>query len=82
MADHETGGLSLGRDEYDMDWSTIVEAARMDDNRTTDFGWTSSGHTGAAVPVYAAGVGAERFLGYLDNTALSRRIAAALDLPD
>ncbi|WP_019413254.1 alkaline phosphatase [Paenisporosarcina sp. TG20] len=31
-------------------------------------GWTTSGHTGEDVPVYAFGPGAERFAGQIDNT--------------
>lgn len=79
-ADHETGGLSLGHDAYDMDWARIANQATATDPGETDLGWTSGGHTGEEVPIYAAGPGAERFSGYLDNTALPQAIAAAVDL--
>lgn len=79
-ADHETGGLSLGHDAYDVDWAQIADQATANDPGATDLGWTSDGHTGEEVPIYAAGPGAARFGGYLDNTALPKAIAAALDL--
>lgn len=34
----------------------------------TGIGWTTNNHTGGLVPVYAIGVGAERFAGFNDNT--------------
>lgn len=40
-------------------------------NRTAHVGWTSYSHTAAAVPVFAVGVGAERFTGWLDNTEIA-----------
>lgn len=39
-------------------------------NKKAHIGWTSFGHTAHAVPVFAIGVGAERFTGWHDNTAL------------
>lgn len=40
-------------------------------NRHAKLGWTSYSHTAAAVPVFAIGVGAEYFTGWLDNTAIA-----------
>lgn len=37
----------------------------------------TGGHTGNPVPLYAAGPGAERFSGTIDNTQIAARIAAA-----
>lgn len=37
-------------------------------------GWTTYGHTGGLVPVYAIGVGAEKFNGFQDNTDLPAKI--------
>ena len=37
-------------------------------NKKSRLGWTSNGHTASAVPVFAIGVGAERFTGWHDNT--------------
>lgn len=43
------------------------------DNRT-DTGWTSSGHTGVDVPVYAFGQGYEHFIGYQDNIEIAEKL--------
>ncbi|MHC5157411.1 MAG: alkaline phosphatase [Planctomycetota bacterium] len=59
-ADHETGGLQLKRDEE----TGEIKAK-----------WTTGGHTGTTVPIYAFGPGSERFSGTLDNTDIPKRIA-------
>ena len=38
-------------------------------------GWTTGSHTAAEVPVYAIGVGSEKFSGSMDNTDIPRRIS-------
>ncbi len=43
-------------------------------NREAGFGFTTSKHTGTPVPVFAVGVGADRFSRLADNTDLPRRI--------
>ena len=58
-ADHETGGLKLERDE-----GNELKAK-----------WTSGGHTGDNVPIYAFGPGSEKFAGTIDNTDIPKRIA-------
>lgn len=40
--------------------------------------WSTTGHTGAPVMVFAFGPGAERFTGELDNTDIPKRTAAIL----
>ncbi len=40
----------------------------------TGIGWTTSKHTGGLVPVYAIGVGAEKFSSFNDNTDIPKRI--------
>ncbi len=62
-ADHQTGGLS------------IPNANRETGMVTGDF--STYRHSGVAVPVYAAGVGAERFTGVRENTALAPKIYQA-----
>lgn len=42
--------------------------------RRAGVGWTSYGHTGAAVPVYAQGPGSEYFAGERDNTNIGRAL--------
>jgi alkaline phosphatase len=46
--------------------------------RYTYFGWTTHGHTGTDVPIWAYGPGQPR--GTLDNVQVARRTAAALDV--
>jgi alkaline phosphatase len=60
-------GRALG-DRQGVTWSTRVL-------ETTE---ATKGHTGEDVPLYAAGQGAERFRGVLDNTDIPQRIAALL----
>lgn len=43
-------------------------------NRQAHLGWTSYGHTGASVPMFAIGQGAEEFTGWIDNTELVPKI--------
>lgn len=40
----------------------------------TGLGWTTGGHTGGLVPVYAVGVGAEKFSSFNDNTDIPKII--------
>ncbi len=80
-ADHETGGISLGSREsgYAVYWDIIIDdwntngirkdaAENAELNSKAGLGWTTFGHTGAPVPVYAIGKGAEKFAGRMDNT--------------
>lgn len=46
-------------------------------NQKSRLGWTSKGHTASAVPVFAIGVGAERFTGWHDNTDIAPLIYEA-----
>ncbi len=62
-ADHQTGGLS------------ITNANRETGMVTGKF--STYRHSGVAVPVYAAGVGAERFTGVRENTDLAPKIYQA-----
>lgn len=43
-------------------------------NNCSGIGWTSTKHTGNPVPVFAVGVGAERFSSMKDNTGIPRTI--------
>lgn len=40
----------------------------------TGLGWTTNGHTGGLIPVYAIGVGAEKFSTFKDNTDIPKII--------
>lgn len=44
----------------------------------TNSGWTTQGHTGVDVPVFAIGPGSELFHGMLDNTQIAKNIFALL----
>ncbi len=44
-------------------------------NRLAGIGWTTGYHTGTVVPVYAIGVGADKFTGVIDNTMIPAKIA-------
>jgi alkaline phosphatase len=68
-ADHETGGMTLlgGGDEDKADGDL---AARF----------STKGHTGAPVGIWALGPGATRFAGVQDNTEIPRKIAQLLGI--
>ena len=85
-ADHETGGLSLGAGP-EIDWKLLEEQWEKDGeqnnlgymenkdlNRKASIGWTTGSHTGAPVPVFAIGKGAEKFSGRMDNTDIKGKI--------
>lgn len=63
-ADHETGGMTLAGN----------------DQGGLDAKFTTTGHTGVPVPVYAYGAGAQHFTGIMDNTDIPKRIAKLLNL--
>ncbi len=86
-ADHETGGISLGSGKGMIGWQILEEQwekdgkknkltkeenARM--NKEASIGWTTGGHTGGHVPVFAVGKGAEKFSGRMDNTDIKGKI--------
>lgn len=85
-ADHETGGISLGAGP-DVNWEPLLEQWEKDNHKNNlsdednaalnskgSIGWTTGSHTGAPVPVYAIGKGAEKFCGRMDNTEFKGKI--------
>ena len=62
-ADHETGGLKVVKSNGKGKWPEVT--------------WSTGGHTGAEVPIFAWGQGAELFTGKMDNTDISKRITQA-----
>jgi alkaline phosphatase len=46
--------------------------------RRAVLGWTTGGHTGVDVPLFAAGPGADRFVGHHDNATVGRTVAGLL----
>lgn len=98
-ADHETGGISLGRNkgyvshfdkvkEYidgvqkknsDVSVDNYMEQMPVDSlSKASLIGWTTTSHTGGAVPVFAIGAGSEQFAGRQDNTDIPKKICKAM----
>ena len=86
-ADHETGGLTLGCGSSRVKWdilekqwiesgkkNVLDEEGNRELNERCSIGWTTGSHTGGALPVYAIGAGAERFIGRMDNTDIKGKI--------
>lgn len=46
-------------------------------NRKGNVGWTTKSHSGAYVPVFAVGAGADQFMGLMENTDIPKKIATA-----
>lgn len=93
-ADHETGGLALaGPDDpaYPYELPPDVDEAEFagedgpfriaGSSRRFIMGWTTTGHTAAAVPVSAMGPGAERVHGLFENTDLFTVMVEAMATP-
>lgn len=96
-ADHETGGLTLGRTKgYTFDLSGIDASIKSVDgknltvenymkqepldsiSKACKIGWTTSSHTGGAVPVFAVGAGSRLFAGRMNNTDIPKKIMKAM----
>jgi len=67
-ADHETGGM------------TILNGKFGSDSLNTVF--TSKGHSGIPVPVFAYGPGAENFRGFMENVSFKSKIEKLLKLKE
>ena len=59
-ADHEPGGMGLNGGNLD--------------KHTVESGFTTGGHTGIMVPVFAKGPGSEQFRGIYENTAIFEKM--------
>ena len=94
-ADHETGGVTLGRGKgYAYDLSVVKQAEKAtEDTDVSNYmndiskdslsvvakiGWTTTSHTGGAVPVFAVGAGSGMFAGRQDNTDIPKKICKAM----
>ena len=49
-------------------------------NKAAGIGWASNEHSATPVPIFAIGVGAENFTGFMDNTDIPKKIAKAAGL--
>ena len=65
-ADHETGGMTLNGGDY--------KAGKVIAK------YTSGGHTGIAVPVFAFGPGSDQFTGFMENTDIAKKMMKLLGL--
>ena len=59
------------------DINALAAEAKELVNYKAGLGWTTHSHTATAVPVYAIGVGAEQFTGWMDNSEIVPRIYQA-----
>lgn len=72
--------VNIHWEELDSAWNASghLNTMKEDENRKLNdsafIGWTTHGHTGGPVPVYAIGAGAERFSGRFDNTDIKGKI--------
>ncbi len=62
------------KSEYFEDGLIAVAAIKIL-NENAHCGWTTGAHSGTPVPIFAVGVGAERFTGIMENTEIPKRIA-------
>ncbi len=68
-ADHETGGI------------TLPEASQKAARATkTEIAFSTKGHSGTLVPVYAYGAGAEKFAGIYENTEIAKKMQQLLQI--
>jgi alkaline phosphatase len=92
-ADHECGGLAIAGSEdqpypYEPGGGLLDTLLSGEDgpfpvagsNQGFVVGWATTGHTAAPVPITAAGPGAERLSGAIENTDLFHALVAAMDL--
>ena len=81
-ADHATGGIAMNSEP---NWKILEELwaeagfnleipQNREANKKARIAWTTTGHTGEPVPVYAIGKGAEKFSGRMDNTDFKAKI--------
>lgn len=72
--------MDLTKSEYQQDEPLAAKAKEILDDIAL-VGWTSGGHSGGYVPVFAIGAGAELFQGRIDNTEIPEKIAEAAGYP-
>ena len=59
------------------DINALAAKAKELVNQKAGLGWTTHSHTATAVPIFAVGVGAERFTGWMDNSEIAPLIYQA-----
>lgn len=83
-ADHGTGGIALNSkpnwEKLEKAWLDAGKTNKLNSkenkklNDECNVEWTTGGHTGEPVPVFAIGKGAEKFSGRMDNTEFKVKI--------
>ena len=66
-ADHETGGTGVS-----------YKGHEVGEKATVQLSFSTKGHTGTVVPIFAYGAGAEHFAGIMKNTDLPKKIEALM----
>ncbi|GAA0857932.1 alkaline phosphatase [Aliiglaciecola litoralis] len=81
-------GFSLSKDEKSLlsalniaDQEAIYTQLKKLMDVRTNTGWTTSGHTGVDVQVFAMGKGAEQFKGHMDNTDIPKKLFQMMAKP-
>ncbi|WP_428586681.1 alkaline phosphatase [Shewanella sp.] len=59
----------------------LAQAIKHEIDLRSNTGWTTSGHTGVDVQVFATGPGAELFIGNQDNTDIANKLVSLLPKP-
>ncbi len=91
-ADHETGGFAMGRKGYNIYFDKLNEVHHSKEYynnkkiskeidkaiKEARLGWTTSSHSGSAVPVFSIGVGSQLFSGKMDNTDIPKKVCEAM----
>jgi alkaline phosphatase len=80
LMDEKTKPHEVNTDTY-MDKNALKEERERriaEQNKQSGLGWTTHGHSGIPVPVYAIGAGSELFGGKFDNTEIPKRICQAM----
>jgi len=79
-------GLSLTEQELatlnsisNQDDKTRFSAVKTFLDTKTNTGWTTGGHTGVDVEVFAFGAGYQSFMGQIDNTDIAKKIFSFID---
>jgi len=79
-------GFTLTKEEIEMlngiveqDESARLNALKSLMDMRTNTGWTTSGHTGVDVEVFAFGAGHHAFMGQIDNTDIAKKIFSFIE---
>ncbi|MCS6176535.1 alkaline phosphatase [Shewanella baltica] len=78
LSEEEVAKLNVARMQG---LETMAVAIRHLIDKRTDTGWTTDGHTGTDVQVFAAGPASELFNGHQDNTDIANKIFSLLPKP-